>query len=74
MDLKAMISKIIDNIIIELKHEENMTKINKEIIEPIINNTIYQLYPYFIVFTISMVILFISIFIILFLNIKLCYK
>jgi len=69
-----MISKIIDNIIIELKHEENMTKINKEIIEPIINNTIYQLYPYFIVFTISMVILFISIFIILFLNIKLCYK
>lgn len=73
MNLKIIISKLLDNIIEELKHENNIEKINK-IIEPIINNTIYQLYPYIIVFIICISILFLAIFTILFLNIKLCYK
>jgi hypothetical protein len=74
MDLNIIITKLLNNISIELKKEKNMDKIKNDIIEPIINNTIYQLYPYFLIFIISMIILFISIFAILFLNIKLCYK
>jgi len=74
MDLNIIITKLLNNISIELKKEKNMDIIKNDIIEPIINNTIYQLYPYFLIFIISMIILFISIFAILFLNIKLCYK
>lgn len=73
MNMKLIISKLLDNIVKELKEENNIEKINK-IIEPVINNTIYQLYPYIIVFLICITILFIAIFTILFLNIKICYK
>ena len=74
MDFDIIVSKIIDNTVIQLKKEKNMDKINKEIIEPIISNTMYQIYPYFIFFLIIMMILFIVMFLILFLNIKMCYK
>jgi len=74
MNFDIIVSKIIDNTIIQLKKEKNMDKVNKEIIEPIISNTMYQIYPYFIFFIITMMILFIVMFVILFLNIKMCYK
>ena len=74
MNFDIIVSKIIDNIIVHLKKEKNMDKINKEIIEPIISNTMYQIYPYFILLLICMLILFIVMFVILFLNIKMCYK
>lgn len=51
-----------------------MDRIKKNVIEPIIHNTMYQLYPYILVFVISMITLFVLVFTILFLNIKLCYK
>jgi len=74
MNFDIIVSKIIDNTIIQLKKEKNMDKVNKEIIEPIISNTMYQIYQYFIFFIITMMILFIVMFVILFLNIKMCYK
>jgi len=74
MNFDIIVSKIIDNTVIQLKKEKNMDKINKEIIEQIISNTMYQIYPYFIFFLIIMMILFIVMFLILFLNIKMCYK
>ncbi len=74
MNFDIIVSKIIDNTIIQLKKEKNMDKVNKEIIEPIISNTMYQIYPYFIFFIVTMMILFIVMFVILFLNIKMCYK
>jgi len=71
---KEVVTKIINNIMVELKNESNMDNIKNNIIEPIIHATISRLYPYLIFFIIAMSILFISIFFILFLNIKICYK
>lgn len=74
MSYNAIITKILDNIISEVNREENINRIKKNVIEPIIHNTMYQLYPYILVFVISMITLFLLVFTILFLNIKLCYK
>ena len=74
MSYNAIISKILDNIVLEVNREESMDRIKKNVIEPIIYNTMYQLYPYILVFVISMITLFVLVFTILFLNIKLCYK
>jgi len=74
MSYNAIISKILDNIVLEVKKEESMDRIKKNVIEPIIHNTMYQLYPYILVFVISMITLFVLVFTILFLNIKMCYK
>ena len=74
MSYNAIISKILDNIVTEVNKEENMDRIKKNVIEPIIYNTMYQLYPYILIFAISMITMFVLVFTILFLNIKLCYK
>ena len=74
MSYNAIITKILDNVVIEVNKEENMDRIKKNVIEPIIHNTMYQLYPYILVFVISMITMFVLVFTILFLNIKLCYK
>jgi len=74
MSYNAIITKILDNVVTEVNREDNMDRIKKNVIEPIIHNTMYQLYPYILVFVISMITLFVLVFTILFLNIKLCYK
>lgn len=74
MSYNAIITKILDNVVIEVNKEENMDRIKKNVIEPIIHNTMYQLYPYILIFAISMITMFVLVFTILFLNIKLCYK
>jgi len=74
MSYNAIVKKVLDNIINEINKEENMDRIKKNVIEPIIHNTMYQLYPYILVFVISMITLLVLVFTILFLNIKLCYK
>jgi hypothetical protein len=74
MSYNAIVKKVLDNIISEVNKEENMDRIKKNVIEPIIHNTMYQLYPYILIFAISMITMFVLVFTILFLNIKLCYK
>ena len=74
MSYKQIVQKILDNVIIEVNKEENINKIKKNIIEPIIHNTVYQMYPYIIIFIITMIVLLLLVFSILFLNIRACYK
>ena len=74
MSYKQIVQKILDNFIIEVNKEENINKIKKNIIEPIIHNTVYQMYPYIIIFIITMIVLLLLVFSILFLNIRACYK
>ena len=74
MSYNAIVKKVLDNIINEINKEDNMDRIKKNVIEPIIHNTMYQLYPYILVFVITMITLLVLVFTILFLNIKLCYK
>lgn len=74
MSYNTIVSKILDNIIIEINREENMNLIKKNILEPIIHSTIYQIYPYILIFIITMIILLVLVFSILFINIRNCYK
>lgn len=73
-----MSEKLIDNLlktlIKELKKEDRITLINENIIEPIVKSSIECLYPYFLFSITVIIILFILIISILFLNIKICYK
>jgi|LakMenEpi03Aug12_release.lakeMendotaPanAssembly.Ray.scaffolds.fasta_scaffold4269916_1 hypothetical protein len=48
--IKNLTNQILDQAIIELKKEENVDKIRKEIINPIIHYSIERIYPY-IIFT-----------------------
>ena len=57
----------------EFKKEENQKKINI-ILEPLIHNTVYQIYPYILIFILSMITLFVLVFTILLLNIKNYFK
>jgi len=41
--------QIIDNILIEVKKDENMSKIRDNIIDPIIHYSIDRIYPYIII-------------------------
>jgi len=74
MSYEAIVNKILNNTILEINKDENMDKIKKNVIEPIIHNTMYQIYPYILIFAITMITLLVLVFTILFLNIKLCYK
>ena len=50
MSYNAIVKKVLDNIISEVNKENNMDRIKKNVIEPIIHNTMYQLYPYMAIF------------------------
>jgi hypothetical protein len=73
MSYEIIVNKILDNMVSEFKKEENQKKINI-ILEPLIHNTVYQIYPYILIFILSMITLFVLVFTILLLNIKNYYK
>ena len=60
---KDIIYKIIDDTIIEIKKKENMDKINNELLNPIIEQIIYKVYPYYLCF-LGLIIIFIIIIIV----------
>jgi len=69
---------IINKLLIELKNEiykdENIDMINKEIINPIVEKSIMKLYPYLIFASCIIIFITISIFFILFLNLRIYYS
>ncbi len=70
MSYKNIINKILDNVILEVNKKDNMERIKKNIIEPIIHNTVYQLYPYILIFIITLIALVLMVVSILCLNIR----
>ena len=74
MKYNKIIEYIINGISKELKTNDTNNNISNKIIKPIINNTIYEFYPYILGFIIFIIIIFILIICIFLLNIKLCYK
>ena len=70
MSYKNIVNKILDNVILELNKKDNMERIKKNIIEPIIHNTVYQLYPYILIFIITLIALVLMVVSILCLNIR----
>ena len=49
MAVKKLTNKIIEKIIVEFNEPENMDKMKKNIVDPLIQYTYRQLYPYFLV-------------------------
>ncbi len=73
MSFEVITNKLLDSIKSELKKEEHINTINNDIIKPIVDKVVEQLYPYFIGFSFVIIFIVISIFVILCLNLKICY-
>ena len=58
MNIKKITTDIIEMIIAELKEDENMDKVKKDILKPIINYILEQIYPYLIISVIIFVLTF----------------
>ena len=57
----------------EIKKEKNIEIINSDIIHPIVDKVIDHIYPYFIGAAFVIAFIVISVFVILCLNLKICY-
>lgn len=73
MSFHKVVSKLLRTMKEEIEKPENIHIINNDIIQPIVEKIFEQLYPYFIYGSIIIALLVITIFVILFLNVKICY-
>ena len=73
MSFETITTKLLNSVKKEIKREEHMNTINNDIIKPIVDKVLEQLYPYFIGVSLIIAFIVISVFIILCLNLKICY-
>ena len=73
MSFEVITDKLLNSIKSELKKDKHMNTINNDIIKPIVDKVLEQLYPYFIGVSLIIAFIVISIFVILCLNLKICY-
>ena len=73
MSFETITRKLLDSVKREIKKEEHIDTINNDIIKPIVDKVLEQLYPYFFCFSMIIVFIVISVFVILCLNVKICY-
>lgn len=69
-----IINKLLNELKNEIHKDENIDMINKEIINPIVEKSIMKLYPYLIFASSIIIFITISIFFILFLNLRIYYS
>ena len=74
MSFNKIINKLLYSIKEEINKDDNIEILKNDILEPIIKEIFYIMYPYFIGVSIVFIIIIIVIFMILFLNIKICYS
>ena len=68
--ISSFISDIIDKIIIEIKKDKNMSKLESNLIDPLIKYTFQKLYPYLALASIIFLLIFILAIFILLLQVK----
>ena len=73
MSFETITRKLLDSVKREIKREEHIDTINNDIIKPIVDKVLEQLYPYFIGVSVITAFIVISVFVILCLNLKICY-
>ena len=73
MSFETITTKLLDSVKKELRKEEHIDVINNDIIKPIVDKVLEQLYPYFIGVSMITAFIVISVFVILCLNLKICY-
>jgi hypothetical protein len=74
MSFQDILGKILDSVKSEIKNPENMDKITKDIIQPIVSRVLDEIYPYLMGIVGICMIVILMIIIILWLNIKICYR
>jgi hypothetical protein len=73
MTFDILINNIIHDLNTEIKKDKNMNYIKYEILNPLIEHIVQQLYPYFFKMIIVIIIFFILIIFIIILNLKIIY-
>lgn len=74
MSFNTIVKKLLNNAKDELKDEQNIQILKDDILQPIVEQIFYVMYPYFIGISLVVIFIIMLIFIILFLNIKICYS
>jgi len=74
MSFEILINNSIKDITKEIKKKENMNYIKYELLNPLIEHIVKELYPYFLKIIIVIVVLFILIIFIIVLNLRIIYK
>ena len=74
MDLSKLIRKSLLEVSDEFKKEENLDIIKNDLLNPVIEHVIEKIYPYFIKLTIGLILLFLSLLVIIILNIRFIFK
>jgi hypothetical protein len=73
MTFDVLINNIIKDVNTEIKKDKNMNYIKYELLNPLIEHIVQQLYPYFFKMIIIVVIFFILIIFIIILNLRIIY-
>ena len=73
MTFDILINNIIKDVNTEIKKDKNMNYIKYEILNPLVEHIVQQLYPYFIKMIIIVIIFFILIIFIIILNLRIIY-
>uniref|UniRef100_A0A6C0BSX5 Uncharacterized protein n=1 Tax=viral metagenome TaxID=1070528 RepID=A0A6C0BSX5_9ZZZZ len=74
MSFNLVVNKLLNNAKEELQNEENLNLLKNDVLKPIVEQIFYLMYPYFIGVSIIFTLVIMMIFVILFLNIKICYS
>ena len=74
MTFEILINNSLKDITNEIKKEKNMNYIKYELLNPLIEHVVKELYPYFLKIIIVIVVLFILIILLIVLNLRIIYK
>ncbi|MBU79091.1 MAG: hypothetical protein CMD29_03070 [Flavobacteriales bacterium] len=74
MSFNVIVEKLLESIKNELKKDEVLLKLRNDVIKPIVEQVLNIIYPYLLCLSILFITVILVIFIILFLNIKICYS
>ena len=73
MSFNEIVNKLLSSMKNEIEKEENIIILRNDIIKPIVEQVLLIVYPYIVGVSVIFLVTIIVIFVILFLNIKICY-
>lgn len=74
MDFNFMIKRSITEVCNEVKKEENMNLLKQDILNPIVEHVMIQMYPYILKFILGFILLVVLIIFLIILNLRIIYK
>lgn len=74
MSFNTVVTKLLHSMKEELEKEETIQSLREDIIKPVVEQIFLIMYPYFIGMGCVFIMIIVIIFVILFLNIKICYQ